>query len=169
MLDFDRFASIDAIVMDVDGVLTDGTFVWSASGEESKRFSFEDVMGLSRARQAGLTLGLISGEDSILVDRFAEKLRIPHVAKGCKEKRTALEDFARSTHIPLERTAFIGDDVNDLPALAIAGLSVAPANAQPSVKAEVMLVLDRSGGQGAVRQLVEMILRARAPMVGSIP
>lgn len=164
MSDFDRFASIDALVMDVDGVLTDGTFVWSASGEESKRFSFEDIMGLSRARQAGLTLGLISGEDSILVDRFAEKLRISHVTKGCKEKRTALEDFVRSTHIPLERTAFMGDDVNDLPALAIAGLSVAPANAQPSVKAAVMLVLDRSGGQGAVRQLVEMILTARAPM-----
>jgi 3-deoxy-D-manno-octulosonate 8-phosphate phosphatase (KDO 8-P phosphatase) len=60
--DSDRFASIEALFMDVDGVLTDGTFIWSTSGEESKSFSFEDVMGLSRARQAGLTLGLISGE-----------------------------------------------------------------------------------------------------------
>lgn len=159
--DSDRLAAIDALVMDVDGVLTDGTFLWSSSGEESKRFSFEDVMGLSRARQAGLVLGLISGEDSILVDRFAKKLGILQVMKGCKEKAVALRQFAESTGIALKNTAFIGDDVNDLSALAIAGLSVAPANAQPPVKAAVTLVLDRSGGQGAVRQLVEMILAAR--------
>jgi 3-deoxy-D-manno-octulosonate 8-phosphate phosphatase (KDO 8-P phosphatase) len=148
--------------MDVDGVLTDGTFLWSTSGDESKRFSFEDVMGISRARQAGLKLGLISGEDSILVDRFAKKMNILNVAKGCKEKGVALREFADSTGISLAHTAFIGDDVNDLPALAIAGLSVAPANAQPAVKGAVELVLERGGGQGAVRQLVEMILSARA-------
>jgi 3-deoxy-D-manno-octulosonate 8-phosphate phosphatase (KDO 8-P phosphatase) len=159
--DFNRLGSIDALVMDVDGVLTDGTFIWSTSGEESKRFSFEDVMGLSRARKAGLQLGLISGEDSALVDRFAKKIGITNVAKGCKEKGRALRDFAVATGIALERTAFIGDDVNDLSALAIAGLSVAPANAQAPVKEVVALVLERSGGQGAVRQLIEMILAAR--------
>lgn len=163
MSDFERLASVDALVMDVDGVLTDGTFLWSTSGDESKRFSFEDVMGLSRARTAGLTLGLISGEDSPLVDRFAAKIGILNVSKGCKDKGGALRQFAESTGIALGRTAFIGDDVNDLPALAIAGFSVAPANAQPPVKAAVTLVLDRSGGQGAVRQLVEMILAARNP------
>lgn len=147
--------------MDVDGVLTDGTFTWSASGEESKSFSFEDVMGLSRARRAGLQLGLISGEDSPLVDRFAQKIGIASVVKGCKEKDIALRGFAAATGIPLQRLAYIGDDVNDLSALAIAGLSVAPANAQPPVKAAVALVLERSGGRGAVRQLVEMILNAR--------
>ena len=147
--------------MDVDGVLTDGTFLWSASGEESKRFSFEDVMGLSRARRAGLKLGLISGEDSPLVDRLAAKLGIVNVVKGCKEKGIALGEFARTTGIPLNHIAYIGDDVNDLPALAIAGIAVAPANAQPQVKAAVGLVLARSGGNGAVRELVEMILDAR--------
>jgi len=159
--DFEILASIQALVMDVDGVLTDGTFQWSASGDESKRFSFEDVMGLSRARKAGLILGLISGEDSVLVDRFALKIGIAHVAKGCKEKGAALRHFAELSGIALEHIAFIGDDVNDLPALAIAGLSVAPANAQPEIKAAAALVLERSGGQGAVRQLVEMILAAR--------
>jgi 3-deoxy-D-manno-octulosonate 8-phosphate phosphatase (KDO 8-P phosphatase) len=154
-------ASIKALVMDVDGVLTDGTFQWSESGDESKRFSFEDVMGLSRARQAGLVLGLISGEDSPLVDRYAKKMSIPFVAKGCKDKGEALSRFAASTGIALPHIAFMGDDVNDLTALALAGLSVAPANAQPPVKAAVLLVLERSGGQGAVRQLVEMILAAR--------
>jgi len=156
-------ASIKALVLDVDGVLTDGTFIWSTSGEESKRFSFEDVMGLSRAQRAGLVLGLISGEDSTLVDRFAKKLGISHVAKGCKDKGAALLNFADSTGVLLEHIAYMGDDVNDLPALAIAGLAVAPANAQPPVKAAAALVLARSGGQGAARELVEMILAARSP------
>lgn len=164
---FEQFASIDAIAMDVDGVLTDGTFIWSTSGEESKRFSFEDVMGLSRARKAGLVLALISGEDSPLVDRFAAKIGIVNVAKGCKQKDVALRQFSDSNGIALQRTAFIGDDVNDLPALAIAGLSVAPANAQPAVKAAVALVLQRSGGRGAVRELVELILAARTPLPGA--
>jgi 3-deoxy-D-manno-octulosonate 8-phosphate phosphatase (KDO 8-P phosphatase) len=163
--DSERIAAIDALVMDVDGVLTDGTFSWSTSGEESKRFSFEDIMGLSRARRAGLKLGLISGEDSALVDRFAEKTGIANVAKGCKEKGEALREFSRSTGIPLQRIAFVGDDVNDLPALSIAGLAVAPANAQAAVKSAAMLVLARSGGHGAVRELVEMILTAREPAI----
>jgi 3-deoxy-D-manno-octulosonate 8-phosphate phosphatase (KDO 8-P phosphatase) len=147
--------------MDVDGVLTDGTFIWSSSGEESKRFSFEDVMGLSRARKAGLALGLISGEDSVLIDRFANKLSITSVYKNCKEKGEALSDFSRITAIPLDRVAFIGDDINDLPALKVAGLAFAPANAQPSVKSCVDLVLTRSGGDGAVRELIEMLLSVR--------
>ena len=161
MSDSDRLALIDALVMDVDGVLTDGTFSWSAAGDESKSFSFEDVMGLSRARQAGLTLGLISGEDGVLIDRFASKLSIPYVAKGCKDKGAALRHFADTTGITLERTAYIGDDVNDLAALAIAGLGVAPSTAQPQVLAAATLVLKRGGGRGAVRELVEMILAAR--------
>jgi len=159
----DRLRSIDALVMDVDGVLTDGTFLWSVSGEESKRFSFEDVMGLSLAHRAGLKLGLISGEDSPLVDRFAGKMGIPKVYKGCKDKAVALRDFSASTAIPLERISFVGDDVNDLPAILIAGIGVAPANAQAAVKMAAAVVLSRSGGQGAVREFVEMILAAQAP------
>lgn len=157
----ESFARIDALVMDVDGVLTDGTFLWSQSGEESKRFSFEDVMGLSRAREAGIRLGLISGEDSSLVDRFAAKVGASDIVKGCRQKGIALREIAEKSGIALERFAFVGDDVNDLPALLIAGLSVAPANAQPPVKAAVSLVLTRGGGNGAVRELVELLLAAR--------
>jgi 3-deoxy-D-manno-octulosonate 8-phosphate phosphatase (KDO 8-P phosphatase) len=165
--DVDILASIEALVMDVDGVLTDGTFSLSASGEETKRFSFEDVMGLSRARRAGVTLALISGESGALIDRFAYKVGITHVAQGCKEKGTALAEFSRATGIPLECIAYVGDDVNDLPALRIAGFGVAPANAQPPVKQAATLVLARSGGAGAVRELVEMILAARGPRPGT--
>jgi 3-deoxy-D-manno-octulosonate 8-phosphate phosphatase (KDO 8-P phosphatase) len=147
--------------MDVDGVLTDGTFMWSSSGEEIKSFSFEDVMGLSIARRAGLTLALVSGEDSVLVDRFADKLLITSIYKNCKNKGEALTHFSESTAVPLDRVAFIGDDINDLPALKLAGLAIAPANAQPSVKSCADLVLSRSGGNGAVRELVELILSVR--------
>jgi 3-deoxy-D-manno-octulosonate 8-phosphate phosphatase (KDO 8-P phosphatase) len=159
--DFDKLSDVDALAMDVDGVLTDGTFMWSTSGAEFKSFSFEDVMGLSRARTAGLALGMISGEDSVLVDRLADKVGIAGVYKGCKDKGAALRHFSKSHGIALHRIAFIGDDVNDIPALKIAGFSFAPANAQPSVKSAVDLVLDRRGGNGAVRLLIEMILSAR--------
>ena len=77
---------IKAIALDVDGVLTDGTFWWGPDGQEWKRFSFRDVMGISRARRAGLVSALISGEDTPLVDRFARKMEIDHVFKGCNDK-----------------------------------------------------------------------------------
>jgi len=150
-----------AIAMDVDGVLTDGSFLWGPSGEEYKKFSFTDVMGLSRARKAGLLLGLISGEDSPLIDRFAEKVGIVNISKGCKDKGLALQTFAQQWRIDLQHVAYIGDDINDLPALTLAGLSIAPANAQPAVKAVAHLVTQRAGGDGAVRELIEMILAAR--------
>ncbi len=157
----DRMKAIAAVAMDVDGVLTDGSFLWSTSGEEYKRFTFMDVMGLTMARRAGLYLGLISGEDSPLIDRFAEKVGIVSVNKGCKEKGRALQIFAQECGADLQRVAYIGDDVNDLPALALAGLSIAPANAQPAVKKAVHLVTEHAGGDGAVREVIEMILAER--------
>jgi 3-deoxy-D-manno-octulosonate 8-phosphate phosphatase (KDO 8-P phosphatase) len=152
---------MQALVMDVDGVLTDGTFQWTDSGEEAKRFCFADIMGLSRASKAGIVLGLISGEDGATIDRLAGKIGAASVMKGCKDKGAALREFSVRTAIPLEQIAYIGDDINDLAALAIAGLSAAPANAQPAVKAAVDVVLHLGGGNGAVRQLAELMLAAR--------
>lgn len=149
--------------MDVDGVLTDGTFWWGPDGDEYKRFSFADVMGLSLGRKAGLVFGLISGEDSPLVDRFARKMGIEEVHKGCKDKSAALRLFAERRNISLSRICYVGDDVNDLPALEIAGLSAAPANAHESVRQAVALVLERRGGDGAVRELIDGILKGRDP------
>lgn len=148
--------------MDIDGVLTDGTFTWNSDGGESKTYSFEDMMGLSRARAAGIVLGLISGEGGPLVDRLGKKIGATFVAAGCKDKAQALQEFSISSGTPIERTAYIGDDVNDLGALAIAGVSAAPATAQPVVKESVALVLEKAGGRGAVRQFVEMLLATRS-------
>ncbi len=152
---------VDAVVMDVDGVLTDGGFWWGPDGAEWKRFCFADVMGISRGTRAGLVFGMISGEASPLVDRFAEKLAIAHVYKGIRDKGAALTDFADRTGIGLERICFIGDDVNDLPAFALAGLRAAPANAQAPVRAAADIALTAGGGNGAVRELVEILLAER--------
>lgn len=144
--------------MDVDGVLTDGTFWWGPDGAEWKRFSFADVMGISRGRAAGLVFGLISGEASPLVDRFANKMGILEVHKGCKDKAAALRLFSQTQEIDLAKICFVGDDVNDLSAMAIAGVSAAPANAQPQVLHAASVKLTQNGGHGAVRELIELLL-----------
>src|SRR5271154_6583962 len=126
--------------MDVDGVLTDGGFWWGPNGEEWKRFSFADVMGISLGRKAGLVFALISGEDSPLVDRFAQKMQIADVHKGCKDKGLALRAFAERNGFEVADVCFMGDDVNDLPAFAIAGLAAAPANASAAVRPHVRFI-----------------------------
>ena len=150
--------AIKLIAMDVDGVLTDGAFWWGPNGEEWKRFHFADIMGLSRARKAGLKLALISGEDSPLIDRLATKMQIGDVEKSCKDKARALQNLAALHNLSLDEICFMGDDVNDLPALEIAGLSAAPADAQPAIRAKCQFVSSAKGGNGAVRELIEMIL-----------
>jgi 3-deoxy-D-manno-octulosonate 8-phosphate phosphatase (KDO 8-P phosphatase) len=159
---------IRAIVLDVDGVLTDGAFWWGPDGQEWKRFSFADVMGVSLARKAGLRMALISGENSPLVDRFALKMDITDVHKNCKDKAGALRLFAGRRALELDEICFMGDDVNDLAALAIAGLAAAPADARPEVLAKAAFVAKHSGGNGAVRELVDSILSARkAPQLAA--
>jgi 3-deoxy-D-manno-octulosonate 8-phosphate phosphatase (KDO 8-P phosphatase) len=150
--------ALKAIALDVDGVLTDGGVWWGPDGAEWKRFSFADIMGVSLALKAGLIVTLISGEDSPLVDRFAKKLNIADITKGCKDKAAALRIFAERRALELEDICYMGDDVNDLPAMELAGLSAAPANAGLLVRQKAGLVTQASGGNGAVRELVESIL-----------
>lgn len=152
---------IRALAFDVDGVLTDGGITWDGSGAELKRFSFTDIMGISLARRHGLLLTLISGENSPLVDRFAAKLKIAEVTKGCRDKATALREFASRNGLQLDEICFMGDDVNDLPAMKIAGFSAAPADARAVVLERVDFVAGKPGGNGAVRELVDAILNAQ--------
>jgi len=152
---------LKALVLDVDGVLTDGGVWWGPNGEEWKRFSFRDLMGVSLARKAGLIVGLISGEDSPLVERFASKLGITDIEKNCKDKATALRAFAERRALGLEDIAFMGDDVNDLEAMRIAGLAAVPANASSAALKAATFVATKDGGHGAVRELVDEILSVR--------
>lgn len=151
-------SKIKAIAMDVDGVLTDGGVWWGPNGEEWKRFHFADIMGLSLARKSGLLIALISGENSPLVDRLASKLGIADVHKDCKDKAGALRKFSERHGLPLQEICFIGDDVNDLAALRIVGLSACPADARPSVREHCQVVAKLGGGNGAVREVVDMLL-----------
>ena len=152
---------IRAIALDVDGVLTDGGIWWGPNGEEWKRFCFADVMGVSLACKAGLIVTLISGEDSPLVDRFAAKFKLADITKGCREKAAALRAFAERNQLQLDEVCFMGDDVNDLPALELAGLAAAPADARPAVLRKAEFIATSKGGNGAVRELVDAILESQ--------
>lgn len=153
--------------MDVDGVLTDGGFWWTASGEELKRFCFADITGISRARASGLVIALVSGESSpdgmALVQRFADKVNVSDVYKGCHDKAGALRDLAARHGLDLSAVCYIGDDVIDIPAMEIAGMAVAPPNAQNPVRAMAGYVTQAGGGHGAVREVLEKILDGRDP------
>ena len=157
--------SLQAIAFDVDGVLTDGSLTWSSiTVEEIKSFSFTDIMGISLLRRLGIKMALISGEPSPLVDRYAQKMHIPFVVKGTRDKATAIRDFTAKFDIPLADTCFFGDDVNDLSAMEIAGLCACPANAAREVRefvAEHGFVSTQHGGHGAVRDFTDQVLRAR--------
>ncbi len=164
----DGLQNLQAIAFDVDGVLTNGFLTWSTAAPEAetKSFHFSDIMGISLARRLGIKLALISGEPSPLVDRYAEKLRIPHVVKGCRDKGTALLEWSAKTGVPLPQTCFFGDDVNDLWAMDLVGLCACPADAAQDVLTFVSnhpggFVSQRPGGTGAVREFIDAILKVR--------
>ena len=157
--------NIKAVAMDVDGVLTDGNFWWDHNELELKRFCFADRTGIPLAQKAGIIFAIISGDSSNsgmgIVERYSKRLCIETVYKGCHDKAFALREFANNNNLDLSQTCFIGDDIIDIPALDIAGISVAPANAHPSVLKRVDFVMKNKGGDGAVRELLDMILESR--------
>ena len=146
---------IKAVALDIDGVLTDGSFLWDAAGNEQKRFHFRDVMGISRATKRGIRFALISGERNGIVDRIAAKFGITDVHQGCSDKATALRAFSERVGIPLSQICFMGDDINDLEVLGIAGLSAAPSDAHQKVLEVARFIASKNGGYGAVRDLLD--------------
>jgi len=159
-----RARRIRLVLADCDGVLTDSGVFYGASGEELKRFSIRDGMGVERLRQAGLESGIVSGEVTPSILRRAEKLGLPHVLLGVKDKRTAVESLCKRLGFGLEAVAYIGDDVNDvqlLEALAGRGLTAAPCDALPEVAARVHHLCRVPGGSGALRDFAEWLLKLR--------
>lgn len=159
-----RAAATRLLVTDVDGVLTDGGVYYSARGEELKRFSIRDGMGVERLRDAGVETAIITGERSESVARRAEKLGITRLVLGARDKRRALAELIETTGLATVELAYIGDDVNDLPALEIvarAGLTSAPADAMPEVRAVAHHPCAARGGHGAFRDFAEWILRLK--------
>jgi 3-deoxy-D-manno-octulosonate 8-phosphate phosphatase (KDO 8-P phosphatase) len=144
--------------MDVDGVLTDGSVWLDESGRESKRVAFADIMGVSLGRRAGLFFALVSGESGPGLDQIAAKFGISDVYPGCKDKAAAVRDFAVRHQLDLAEVCFIGDDVNDVPALEISGLAVVPSSAQSAAMAKATIVTNRPGGGGSVREVIDSLL-----------
>lgn len=148
---------VRAVVTDFDGVHTDDTAIIDADGGERVRVSREDGMGVALLRRAGIPMLILSTEQNPVVRARAEKLRVP-VLHGIDDKEQALRAWATDAGIRLDDIAYLGNDVNDLPAMRIVGWPVAVANAHPRVLAAARVVLTRTGGNGAVRELVERVL-----------
>lgn len=146
---------------DVDGVLTDAGMYYSESGDEWKKFNTRDGMGIKLLQKAGLITAIVTQERTRLVARRAEKLAIPELHQGVMDKLSVIRDMASRHGISLRQVAYIGDDVNDMEALQAVGFSAAPADGLPQVLKIVDYVCEKNGGEGAVREIAEMILLAR--------
>ena len=159
-----RAGRIEAILFDVDGVLTDGGFEpgnEAAGFPERKRFHARDGLGLVMAKKCGIRLGFVTGRSSGVVRDRAAELSLDFLREGCFEKGRAFEEASGELGLAADRIAFVGDDVQDLPALGRAGFAAAPADAHPAVLARVHYIAAAPGGRGAAREIVERILEAR--------
>ena len=158
--------------MDVDGVLTDGR-IWlqswpDGSAMEIKGFHSQDGVRLKLARDSGLRTGLITGRESPAVTRRARECEIEFVLQGRAEKIPAFEEILRQSGLKEEETAYIGDDLPDIPVMRRVGLAVAVANACPEAKKTAHFVTTRNGGDGAVSQVVELILKSQGRWTDAI-
>ena len=156
-----RAARVRLLVLDVDGVLTDGGLWYSAAGEELKRFDVRDGLGLVVAQRAGLGLAVVSGRKSAAAARRLAELGVAEVHLGVEDKGAALAALLDRLGVPAAAAAAMGDDLNDLPLFAGVGLALAPRDAVAEVRRKAHWVARRGGGQGAVREAVEWLLRAR--------
>lgn len=160
----DRARRVKLVLTDCDGVLTDAGVYVSADGERLKRFSLRDGMGVERLRTIGnIPTGIITREQSAIVAKRAEKLRIEELHLGVRDKLPVVRAIAATRGLSLEELAYIGDDMNDLEVLDRVGLSAAPADAEPLVLDRVHYVCQRAGGHGAFREFAELVLAAQHP------
>jgi len=156
-----RWARVRLFAMDVDGVLTDGTVHISSDGSEAKAFSILDGHGLRRLAREGVAVAWISGRASGATTARARELGIPHVIQGPVDKLASLRELAGRLGLGAKECAYMGDDEIDVAALQWAGISVAPRGAMPVALAAADVVTRRAGGQGAVREVCELLLAAR--------
>lgn len=147
---------------DVDGVLTDAGMYYAESGDEWKKFNTRDGMGLKLLQKAGIITAIVTQERTKLVARRAEKLAIPELHQGVQDKLSLVCEMASRHGLTLSQVAYIGDDINDLETLKEVGFSATPADGMPKVAAVVDYVCQQKGGEGAVREIIEMILDAQA-------
>ena len=154
------WGAVRLFAMDVDGVLTDGTVTVFSNGVEAKRFSILDGMGLVRLQRAGIAVAWISGRPSEATSARARELKIPHLIQGRTDKLEALRDLATSLHLEARQCAYMGDDDIDAPAIAWAGIGIAPQGAVDAARRAARFIPQRPAGLGAVREICDCILAA---------
>ena len=157
----ERCARVEMLVLDVDGVLTDGRIVYTDAGEEMKAFHVRDGSGLKLWSMLGKHAGIITGRRSSIVERRARELDIAHVMQGVDDKKAGFVQMLKAAGMTPEQTCAIGDDIVDLGVLRAAAVAIAVADACAEAKEEADYVTAAPGGCGAVREAIELLLRAQ--------
>lgn len=156
-----KLATIELLLLDVDGVLTDGNIIYSDSGEQIKKFNSKDGLGMRLLMDAGIDVGIITGRKSKALEHRCENLGITLLFDGIKDKSDALDKIISRTGIPAEKIAFAGDDLIDLPVMKRVGVSFCVCDASCDVQNNCDIITNQKGGQGAVREICESILKAK--------
>lgn len=163
-----RASAIQLLALDVDGVLTAGELLYTSDGEELKVFNILDGLGVKLLQDNGVEVAIISGRQSPMLTRRAEELGIRRVIQGREDKRTALLALTGDCGIPLEHTAYAGDDLPDLAAIREAGLGITVPNGHPALRRHARLCTERRGGEGAVREIADYLLDAQDRLESAI-
>jgi 3-deoxy-D-manno-octulosonate 8-phosphate phosphatase (KDO 8-P phosphatase) len=157
----ERASRVKLMIFDVDGVLTDGSLMFTAEGDHMKSFNSMDGHGMKLLREAGIETAIITGRRSDIVERRAQELRISHLHQGAGDKAAVFVELLRTAGLSADACGYMGDDWPDLAVLTRCGFAAAPANAHPDVIARAHWVSEARGGYGAVREVCDTILRAQ--------
>lgn len=155
----EKLESIKLLILDVDGVMTDGRIIWDANGVESKFFNVKDGHGIKLVQRAGIQVGIISGRNSQVVDLRAKELGIELVYQGSLQKLESYADMLKRTALADHQVAYMGDDVIDIPVMRKVAFAAAPADALEIVKSNADFISCHNGGMGAVRELCDLLLQ----------
>lgn len=156
-----RARQVKLLLLDVDGVLTDGTITYVTGGGEAKSFNTQDGLGIRLLQDSGVAVGIITARSSEAVERRARDLQFAHVFQGKQDKLIVYEAILKETGLRPPQTAYMGDDLMDLPILNRVGFAAAPANAVAEIRQRVHYTAERGGGRGAVREICDLILEAQ--------
>jgi 3-deoxy-D-manno-octulosonate 8-phosphate phosphatase (KDO 8-P phosphatase) len=159
-----KASQIKALFFDVDGVLTDGRIIYDDTGKEIKHFNVKDGYIISHLKKAGILVGIITGRDSKVVSNRAAELKLDFCHQGITDKHSVFEKLVDFYKLKKKQVAYVGDDINDLRTLSACGLSSCPADALRYVKSRVDMITEVKGGQGAVREVADLILAAKGLM-----
>ena len=155
----ERLGKIRLLLLDVDGVMTDGRIVYDDHGNETKAFDVKDGHGLKLLQRAGIRVGIITGRQSPVVDRRAAELGIELIYQGAKDKLVPFREILHKTGLNVDEIAYVGDDLPDVPVLRRVGFAATVADAQAEVKPYVHYVTRHPGGRGAVREICDLLLK----------